>query len=390
MTMPDDLESEDNFEGIFQGEISSTLESHARTKFKPWHKPRKHFVRLYQWCHETRQLLKKLNLGDNGELRYLGLPGEDLLDIRVLQGVCQKAKVKLRYIGFDSSLTSAQLNLSRHEVNSGNFIHPSSVVTPDRLEELASLDSMAFKSVDRHSPFDVINLDLCDSVTAAAQDGKIPNLEAIRTLCDVQIKRRGQPWLLFLTTRVIRENLDQKTTQLLFDRLLKNISENGGFSATLNSKLNLSVAQIKSEMQATASLDKQGWLSAYVLAVSKWLLHYMMANGYVVTVRMLPSYSYSVHRDDRDMVSLAFLLEPASLSREDDTQLTKPRAAVVAVASEINLAEELVDQVAKIEDIDRKLDSDKALKVKMLTKCGALLSTLRYDMVAYKAFASAD
>jgi hypothetical protein len=388
--MPDDSENQDSLEGIFQGEISSTLESGTRTKFKPWHKPRKHFVRLYQWCYETRQLLKRLKPGDDGELRYLGLPGEDLLDIRVLQGVCQKFKVKLRYIGFDSSLTSAQLNLSRHEVNSGNFIHPSSVVTSDRLEELGSLDSMAYQNIDRHSPFDVINLDLCDSVTASAQDGIIPNLEAIRTLCDVQIKRRGQPWLLFLTTRAIRENLDQKTTQLLFDRLLKNISENSGFSATLNSKLKLNEAQIKSEMEATASLNKQGWLSAYVLAVSKWLLHYMMANGYVVTVRMLPSYSYSVRRDDRDMVSLAFLLEPASLLREDDTQLTKRRQTVVPAASEIQLAEELVDQIARIEDIDEKLNLDSELKLKMFKKCGALLSTLRYDMVAYRDFAAAD
>jgi hypothetical protein len=249
---------------------------------------------------------------------------------------------------------------------------------------------MAYQNVDRHSPFDVINLDLCDSVTAAAQDGIIPNLEAIRTLCDVQIKRRGQPWLLFLTTRAIRENLDQKTTQLLFDRLLKNISENSEFSAALDAKLKLKEDQIKSEMKAAASLSKQGWLNAYVLAVSKWLLHYMMANGYVVTVRMLPSYSYSVQRDVRDMVSLAFLLEPASLSREDDTQLTKRRQPVAPAASEIKLAEELVDQIARIEDIDEKLNSDSKLKLKMFTKCGALLSTLRYDMGAYKVFAGAD
>lgn len=388
--MPDDLEKDEGLEGIYQGEISSTLESQVRTRFHPWHKPRKHFIRIYQWCHETRQLLKRLNLGPDGELRYLGLPGEDLLDIRVLQGVCQKAKVKLRYIGFDSSLNSAQLNLSRHEVNSGGFIHPSSVVTRDRLEELASLDSMAYEKVDQHSPFDVINLDLCDSVTAAARDGKIPNLEAIRTLCDVQIKRRGQPWLLFLTTRALRENLDEKTAQLLFERLLKNIAENSGFSASLNKKLNFDEAQIRDEMKATASLNQPSWVSAYVLAVSKWLLHYMMAHGYSVTVRMLPSYLYSVRRNDKDMVSLAFLLEPTSVEREDDTQLTQPRKAVAVVASEASLAEELIDQVAKIEDVDEKLSSDKDLKVKMFTKCGSLLATLRYDMVAYKEFASAD
>src|SRR5258706_14178098 len=102
--------------GIYQGQIQSTLETKARTDFKAWHKPRKHYVRLKQWCEETRKYIKRSDHSFSDELRYLGMPGEDLLDIRVLKGVCEKAKINLRYLGFDSSLTSAQLNLSKHEV----------------------------------------------------------------------------------------------------------------------------------------------------------------------------------------------------------------------------------------------------------------------------------
>ena len=54
------------------------------------------------------------------------------------------------------------------------------------------------------------------------------------------------------------------------------------------------------------------------------------------------------------------------------------------------LARELIDQVAAIEDLDEKLENDKALRLKMFTKCAALLSTLRYDQDAYKAFGLAD
>jgi hypothetical protein len=388
--MPDVPESDDDLAGIYQGEIVPALEARARTTFKPWHKPRKHYLRLNQWCHETRQLLKLLDAPVGGELRYLGLPGEDLLDIRVLKGVCQRAKLTLRYLGFDSSIASAQLNLSRHEVNSDEFIHPSSVVIADRLEQLASKDTMAFKYVERHAPFDVVNLDLCESVTALAEHGMIPNLEAIRTLCDVQIERRGQPWLLFLTTRAIREQLDGQTRRRLFERLLQNITDSTQFSTFLGEKLDLHETSIRSEAEQNRPLDETGWMRAYVLAVSKWLLHYMMAHNYKVIVRMLPSYSYSVQKGHRDMVSLAFIFQPLAALREDDSGLTRPRQAAVASATEMDLARDLIDRVAAIEDLDDKLEGNKELKLKMFNKCAALLATLRYDMIAYKKFALSE
>jgi len=390
MTMPGEHEGQDDLEGIYQGEIQPALAARARTTFKPWHRPRKHFLRLNQWCHETRQLLKLLRTPDGGELRYLGLPGEDLLDIRVLKGVCQRAKLTLRYLGFDSSLTSAQLNLSRHEVNSDAFIHPSSVIISDRLEQLISKSTMAFQYVERHAPFDVINLDLCDSVTALAEQGTIPNLEAIRTLCDVQIERRGQPWLLFLTTRAIREQLDGQTRRRLFERLLHNIANDAQFSASLGTQLSLDEAAIRTETERAGPLDGLGWMRIYVLAVSKWLLHYMMAHNYKVVVRMLPSYSYSIQRGNRDMVSLGFSFQPLAALREDESGLTRPRRQNAPVITEMDLARDLIDRVADIEDVDDKLDSNKELRLKMFSKCAALLATLRYDMPAYKKFALSE
>ena len=95
--MTEGADNRDNLiAGIYQGEIVPTLESRARREFKPWHKPRKHFVRLHQWCHETRQLLKKLQYANGSELRYLGLPGEDLLDIRL--GILNSL---ISYVGCD-------------------------------------------------------------------------------------------------------------------------------------------------------------------------------------------------------------------------------------------------------------------------------------------------
>ena len=150
-------ERDELLDGIYQGDIQPQIVDVARTDFKPWHKPRKHFLRIEQWCRETKKLIKKLDPPAGGEIRYLGLPGEDLLDLRVIKGVCPKG-VLLRYLGFDDSF-STQLNLAQHEVNSDSSIHLSSMITNDRIEQIVDPHQMAHKCVQDNAPFDVINLD---------------------------------------------------------------------------------------------------------------------------------------------------------------------------------------------------------------------------------------
>ena len=377
-------------EGIYQGEIQPNVVNRARTDFMPWHKPRKHYVRLEQWCREIRALLKAKQTLPDEEFRYLGLPADDMLDIRVLHGVCTRANVKLHYLGFNSSLNSPMLNLSQNEINSEKFIHHSSVIVGDRLENVALLDSMAYRYVHQHSPYDVINLDLCGSVTNLAANGNIPYLEAIRALCDIQIQRRGGAWLLFLTTRVIRECLDSGTRKRLFDQLLKNILTSSGFSEALNRRLGIDEGSIRAELAPDGALDDDTWFRAYVLSVSKWLLSYMMGGSPKITVRMLPSYVYSVQSGKPDMASLAFLIEPENSCREDTTGLTIPRSQNGILVDEPECAEQIVHAISEIVDLDKKLNSDKQLKLKMFTKSSTLLASLGYDMNAYKSFSLAD
>ena len=55
--------------------------SPPKKEFLPWHRPRKQFVRDRQWCGEIGKLLED-SPREGGVLRYLGLPGADLLDLR--------------------------------------------------------------------------------------------------------------------------------------------------------------------------------------------------------------------------------------------------------------------------------------------------------------------
>ncbi len=58
-------------------------EQFPQKEFKPWHRPRKQWIRVKQWKQETLRLVDAITLTDR-PLTYLSLPGDDLLDVRVI------------------------------------------------------------------------------------------------------------------------------------------------------------------------------------------------------------------------------------------------------------------------------------------------------------------
>lgn len=55
---------------IFKGEEKN---------FQPWHKPRKQYVRQFQWITETVELIEEIDFRDGRPFKYLGLPGKDMM-----------------------------------------------------------------------------------------------------------------------------------------------------------------------------------------------------------------------------------------------------------------------------------------------------------------------
>ena len=117
---PDALEDAVTNDRVFQPEIQPILTARDEKEFFPWHKPRKHYLRIHQWCAEVRKLITRNRYQEGDIVRYLGFPGEDFLDIRVLNGVCERANIRIKYLGFDSTASYAgrefEFNLSKHEV----------------------------------------------------------------------------------------------------------------------------------------------------------------------------------------------------------------------------------------------------------------------------------
>ena len=82
-------------------------------------------------------------------LRYLGLPGEDLLDIRSLRGVCEPGGIWVKYLGFDSTANLSkgefEFHLAEHEVAQSGFINQHSRILKARIEHVANEASLAYK-----------------------------------------------------------------------------------------------------------------------------------------------------------------------------------------------------------------------------------------------------
>ena len=172
--MMNDHESASDDDELYDGIVDVPAYSAPLPVSKPflaWHRPRKQYVRDKQWSQQISRLLRDHPPQDN-TLRYLGLPGVDLLDLRYFNSmVCQPKAVSLCFLGFNNAArpsTSAgiELNISIDEVMKTSGIDPRSSIIRDDFSSLANLSSLAFKSAKNIGPYDVINLDLCDGFGA--------------------------------------------------------------------------------------------------------------------------------------------------------------------------------------------------------------------------------
>ena len=183
------------------------------SKWAPWHKPRKQWLRSNQWTKEINDLIGKLRLTER-PLSYLSLPGDDLLDFRVLAEYCEEKQMPVKLVGFnhlrDGNKTTREYEVALNEIRSCDFVHDRTDVHQDDFNEMSDTKSLAYHFANEKGPYDVINLDLCDSFSGSSSETSFPYYKAALNLFDLQIKNSTEPWIFLLTTRSDRAkvNLD--------------------------------------------------------------------------------------------------------------------------------------------------------------------------------------
>jgi len=388
-----DAASED-IDGVYPAHAPDHgLERQVKTRFRPWHHPRKQYVRIHQWCSAAQRLIRDLNLGAGDLFRYLTLPGDELLDVRELHGVCELAGVKLRYLGFSSvtpgSSGQTELNLSQSEVSSMTLIDSYSKVVQDRLEAVANDRSPAQRSAREGAPFHAINIDLCGSITQRRDDSlRDGMLAALGKLLELQ-RKTTEPWLLFITTRALPDLVCPSARAGFMKAIADNAAASPEFQTKLAELVSCSANELDAALGRTWACQDAGFLRLFCAGLGKWLLSLLSSTQEPRELILLSSCYYQVGPAGPDMLSLAFRCStPRQPMADRYGVLSEPPA--LAPFSEVNAALHMVQEVCNSKDLDKVLADDPKLAEKLTAQAGRLLATARYDAGAYNAWATQE
>jgi len=379
---------ESEAEGII-GAIQYDAPRPQKKEFLPWHRPRKQFVRERQWCDQIGRLLDDLQL-EGAPLKYLGLPGVDLLDLRCIHSkICEPRQLRLRFLGFNSSAnpqspTQIELNISLHEVRKLGFVDPISEVIGDDFRRVANSESIAWKRTHHLGPYDVVNLDLCDGF-AAQPPGTLDDnhYNAMAQLLSLQCRNKN-PWLLLLTTRAGEGHVDAEVFTKLVQRFLNNIANCAEFRQASGESFGIQ----NQEDVAAAVQTEDGLLRVFLTSLCKWLVG--MAIGIVppwrVELKSVVGYRVDHGAAHEDLISLALRFDPTFEPVDDALDIANQEANV---PDECELATKVLKRVANRRDVDQILAGDVVLNDQMVTATAELLEVARYDVAAFHAWVAA-
>lgn len=366
------------------GATSYELPVQQKKDFLPWHQPRKQFVRHYQWCEQIGLLLQDMQPVDN-VLKYLGLPGVDLLDLRHFHGeICAPRNLMLRFLGFNvaanpKSPNQTELNISLDEVRRLEWVDSRSDVIADDFTRLANDSSIAWKRALAFGPYDVINLDLCDGFGLHAP-GRFDDTHynALNKLMSLQARTKT-PWLLLLTTRAGQQHVHADVLKAILVKYLANLSDCPAFKQASAELLNIE----DGTSLDTAVATEGGILSIFLCGLAKWLVGMALEHQPPTLTEVKSVVGYRVEQGvtHEDLISLALRFTPTFQATSDPLGLAN---LAIEQPDECALSVKVLKRVAKRKDADKLLKDDNALLAKMTEASAALLAVARYDPEAYR------
>lgn len=379
------------------------------TDFEPWHLPRKQWVREKQWAAQIKRLIKQNGFAVDRPVRYLTLPGNDLLDVQTIGLVCAELGHDLRYLGFHSGLGTddniAKVSLAEEIVRSQTRIDQRSFTVDLDILSLSSERSVAWQHVKKFESFDAINLDVCDAFAGRAQ--RSSHL-AVQRILENQLNSRRQPWLLFITSTCDSGSLPNEDIKKYLAIIHANMSRDQ-FAAALT----LAIGSDASEALASLTNDGHNSNEAGVLAklfsvgIGKWLSSFVLPNHWQVTMPSAACYRRSMGIGDAnrvpehpELISLVFRFEPQPLPIVDRTPFasSQPSASTAwdnlpsagdIEEQEASSALHFADRISKIRDVDALFANDisKGEISRYVDVMSNFLADRNYDRTAYATFA---
>lgn len=381
-----DIQPTSHADGIFD-DTAYEAPSPQRKDFLPWHRPRKQFVRQYQWLAQIEQLLKEFPVTDR-PLKYLGLPGADLLDLRYLHtAVCEPRDLKLKFLGFVNAANPSdegqtELNISLDEVRRLSHVDRDSDVIGDDVRGIATDTSIAWKRTRDLGPYDVVNLDLCDGFgrDSPSDRNQKTHYRALNALLSIQAHSKS-PWLLLLTTRVGAHDVHADVLKSFLAKYQANLDNCETFKAASRD-----LFQIE-ELPLDGPLESK-MLPLYLGGLCKWLLNLTIGlqPPWTIEVKSVIGYRVEQGAPHEDLVSLALRFTPVFSLVPDAMGLSHRGQRVIV--DECALATKVIRRIAKLANADVILQEKPELKAALVDATAGLLAIARYDPDAYRHWAS--
>ena len=376
--MTDQPDVQDDFaSGIF-GDSEYVLPQAEPKQFKPWHQPRKQFVRREQLSALLLRLYEKRESRD--PIRYLGLPGTDLIDLRYLhERLCRANDRPLRFLGFNTeaqpgNAAHVQLSVSLDEVRRLPNVDTQSEVIHDDFRRIGNPNSIAWSRTLQHGPFDVVNIDLCDGLASDPPQGDQSVYNALARLMALQA-RNPNPWLLLVSTRIGHGMFDADAEERLMNLFRRNVNTCEGFAEACEQLLESDVKSIDPTTCSEADL-----VNLMTVAIGKWLAELVQAHG-PSRVELASTHGYRVNpvASQEDLVSVAIRVEPVILASPDPLSPTAP-----AQEDECTTAIAILRRSSNRLDIDTILEQQPDLHEELIGETERLLADARYDVTGYR------
>ncbi|WP_426143813.1 PP_RS20740 family protein [Pseudomonas sp. DWP3-1-2] len=378
-------------DGIFDieevaGGISSTTPSVM--VFKPWHKPRKQYVRDKQWWFHLDFLIQRFGqYRDITTIKYFGLPGSDLLDVnffskKMLATEKFEAKRLLVHGFIDTEAEKERADIRLSELLDRPNVDRESKVEHYNFHALAKKGSLALKRVKQNGAYHLINLDFCDGVF------KQETFDSMMALFTMQFNQMlDTPWLFFLTTRADKEGITQELLANLDRVFREQVSDDETFVAALEEYrreiYDLARGKKGFSDEPITKLELSEILQACFLY---WVVRLTHANEARMNAVSVMKYNVHGGNDFPDMFSYVLRFTKQASVKADALGLAKSPTEVTVALSDEDKCSDKASAVKKLctsLDVDELLVANANLYEEYAQDMKALLKESGWDVTTY-------
>lgn len=353
-------------------------------EFKPWHKPRKQWIREKQWWNVFKDVVSTNKYNSTNTIKYFGLPGADLLDVDYISnkmlGTNDLNTKKLFIHGIilsESEHTSANSRLST--LIDRNSVDPASKIEKYDFEGMEGENSVLWKKFEEHGPYHFINLDFCEKIFQERTIG------ALSKSLEYQFKTQiGKPWVFCVTTKI---DIDQNSNDVLtrLDNCLHNIAEDELALFNIEKHFHPVFDAIENKVGILEfAEDFENFSNIYIVGFVIWIVLSALSQGVSFKLKTSAAYNVDSNKPAPDMYSLVFEFKKLVQLEGDLTGVAQYSGINTGKANAESSKEAVIKKLSTTNKIDDLLSGDVELMRRYIAETKSALSNCGWDISKYE------